>query len=164
MPHAYILLGSNLGNRLAYLAQAQQLIEAQCGNIVNKSGIYETAAWGITSQPSFYNQAIELDASLPAEDLMRALLHIEEQIGRVRSMKYGPRTIDIDILLIDGVVNNTPLLTIPHPFLHERRFALLPLAEIAPMLMHPTLQKNILQLLDECPDTLNVQKITPAAT
>ena len=90
---------------------------------------------------------------------MQSLLNIEEKIGRKRLIKYGPRIIDLDILLIESVILNTPLLTLPHPFLHERRFALLPLAEVAPLLLHPTIEKNISELLPDCIDTLEVIKL-----
>ena len=159
MQTAYLLLGSNLGDRLSYLEQAKQLIAVECGFITNQSSIYETAAWGITEQPSFYNQVIVLQTDLTPDTLMQSLLNIEEKIGRKRLIKYGPRIIDLDILLIESVILNTPLLTLPHPFLHERRFALLPLAEVAPLLLHPTIEKNISELLPDCIDTLEVIKL-----
>ena len=159
MHTAYLLLGSNLGNRLSYLEQAKQLITVACGSIINQSSIYETAAWGITTQPSFYNQVIVLQTNLAPDLLMQTLLNIEEQIGRKRTIKYGPRIIDIDILLIDSLIQTTALLTLPHPFLPERRFALLPLAEVAPLLLHPLANKTILELLQDCTDTLDVKKV-----
>ena len=131
----------------------------ECGFITNQSSIYETAAWGITEQPSFYNQVVVLQTDLTPDTLMQSLLNIEEKIGRKRLIKYGPRIIDLDILLIESVILNTPLLTLPHPFLHERRFALLPLAEVAPLLLHPTIEKNISELLADCNDTLEVIKL-----
>ena len=121
--------------------------------------MYETAAWGITEQPSFYNQVIVLQTNLSPDNLMQSLLNIEEQIGRKRTVKYGPRIIDIDILLIDSLIQTTDLLSLPHPFLLERRFALLPLAEIAPLLFHPLANKTILELLQDCTDTLEVKKV-----
>ena len=128
MNTAYLLLGSNLGDRLSYIYQAKRLITSECGNITIESGIYETAAWGITEQPSFYNQVVVLQTELAPSLLMQTLLTIEEKIGRKRIIKYGPRIIDIDILLADSLIINTPLLITPHPFLQKRRFALLPLA------------------------------------
>lgn len=162
MHKAYLLTGSNLGNRIAYLQQAIQLIEQYCGNVMSVSSFYQTAAWGLTDQPDFYNQALLLHTTLEPAILMQTLLNIEAQIGRRRSIKMGPRIIDIDILLIDDKVINTPLLTVPHPYLAERRFALLPLAEIAPGAMHPVLQKPVAELLEACPDTLDVHKIYAA--
>ena len=120
--------------------------------------MYETAAWGKTNQPSFLNQALELDTSLTAAQLIRCLLKTEKMMGRVRVEKYGPRIIDIDILLFNNEIHNNHLLKLPHPEMQNRRFALLPLAEIAPDVMHPVLNKSIVELLNECPDLLEVKK------
>ncbi len=160
MNTAYLLIGGNLGNRSAYLQQARELIEQSCGNIVHSSAIYETAAWGFTDQPSFYNQALALETPLSPERLMQQLLDIEADMGRIRSIKLGPRIIDLDILLIDALVISSGLLTLPHPALPQRRFALLPLCEIAPSLMHPVMHKTVTQLLEACTDALDVQKKT----
>lgn len=159
MHTAYLLTGSNLGDRFSYLHLAYTLIQQQCGVVQAASSFYQTAAWGLTDQPDFYNQALALHTRLKPEALMQTLLNIELAIGRKRDIKMGPRIIDIDILLLDEEVINTGLLTVPHPFLAERRFALLPLAEIAPAVVHPVLHKTVLQLLDDCPDTLDVNKI-----
>ena len=160
MHKAYLLLGTNLGNKIAYLQQAYQLIQTLCGKVYSQSSIYETAAWGLTNQPSFYNQVLVIETQLLPEILMQTLLLIEEKIGRIRTIKFGPRTIDIDILLIDDLINNTPLLILPHSALSQRKFALMPLAEVAPQLYHPIEKKTISQLLVACLDTLDVQKIT----
>ncbi|MEN9685279.1 MAG: hypothetical protein RLZZ28_1065 [Bacteroidota bacterium] len=157
---AYLLIGGNLGNREAYLAKAAHLIEQTCGNIVHYSAIYETEAWGFTDQPGFYNQCLALATDLSAENLLKQLLQIELDMGRVRGIKMGPRIIDLDILLYDQEVVSGNLLTLPHPSLPYRRFALLPLAEIAPDLNHPVLHLSISALLANCPDQLNVQKKT----
>ncbi|NCT93480.1 MAG: 2-amino-4-hydroxy-6-hydroxymethyldihydropteridine diphosphokinase [Chitinophagaceae bacterium] len=158
MNTAYLLTGGNLGDRMAHLDQAARLIEQNCGLILQRSPVYETAAWGLNQQPPFLNQAIALQTSLAPEALMTKLLQIETGMGRIRTVKMGPRTIDLDILLIDDLVYNTPLLTLPHPALPDRRFALAPLADIAPTLVHPISGKNITQLLLECTDPLDVQK------
>jgi 2-amino-4-hydroxy-6-hydroxymethyldihydropteridine diphosphokinase len=158
MNTAYLLIGGNLGDRAAYLAEAVTQISARCGRVTNTSSLYETAAWGNTNQPAFYNQAICVETILEPETLLERLLTIEIEMGRVREEKYGPRTIDLDILMIDDKVLDTPTLTIPHPQLQNRRFALLPLVEIAPELHHPVLEKTIHELLLNCPDTLDVQK------
>lgn len=164
MSTAYLLIGGNLGNRSIYLQEAREHIRQSCGNIVHSSAIYETAAWGLEEQPSFYNQALAIHTTLAPEALMQALLEIEQKMGRVRVIKMGPRTIDLDILLIDDLVMDTGLLTLPHPSLHLRRFALMPLCEIAPEQVHPVLQKTIRQLLDLCTDKGDVQKKSiPAA-
>ena len=158
MNTAYLLIGGNLGDRAAYLAEAINQISAQCGRVISTSSIYETAAWGNVNQPAFYNQAVKLVTILSPEALIERLLAIENEMGRVRTEKYGPRTIDLDILMINDIVIDTPTLTIPHPQLHNRRFALLPLQEIAPALHHPVLNKTIHELLLNCLDTLDVQK------
>lgn len=158
MSIAYLLIGGNLGDRLAYLQKAGTLIEQNCGNIVHSSAIYETAAWGLRDQPGFYNQALALETRLTPEDLMRRLLAIELEMGRERTLKMGPRIIDLDILLMDGLTMQTDLLTLPHPALPFRRFALLPLCEIAPEYLHPVLHKTIRELLAACTDELDVQK------
>lgn len=153
-----MLTGGNIGNRLAYLEQARQLIAQHCGRIMKYSSVYETAAWGLMDQPAFYNQALALETQLTPDQLMRELLRIEEEMGRERTVRMGPRTIDLDILLIDQQIITDPLLTVPHPALPDRRFALLPLTEIAGELIHPVLHKTIRQLLEDCKDQLDVQK------
>ncbi len=158
MNTAYLLIGGNLGDRAAYLAEAVNQISARCGRVTSSSSLYETAAWGNPNQPAFYNQAICVKTILEAETLLERLLAIELEMGRVREERYGPRTIDLDILMIDHTILDTPTLTIPHPQLQNRKFALLPLNEIAPALHHPVLDKTIHQLLLICPDTLDVQK------
>ncbi|MDP1811450.1 MAG: 2-amino-4-hydroxy-6-hydroxymethyldihydropteridine diphosphokinase [Sediminibacterium sp.] len=158
MKTAYLLIGGNLGNRYAYLQKAVSLIQQFCGKIVHSSGVYETAAWGKTDQPAFYNQAIALETALSPNDLMLKLLEIETVMGRERKEKLGPRIIDLDILLIDHLILATTLLQVPHPALPFRRFALLPLFEIAPKIIHPILHKTIAQLLADCSDELDVQK------
>lgn len=160
MNRAYLLIGGNLGNRSAYLNEAIVHIQQFCGNIVHSSAIYETAAWGKTDQPNFYNQALAIDTDLTPEELMQKLLDIEAQMGRIRSEKLGPRIIDLDILLIDDLVIHTENLQIPHPSMAFRRFVLLPLCEIAPDLVHPFSLKKMTQLLAECTDELDVQKKT----
>jgi 2-amino-4-hydroxy-6-hydroxymethyldihydropteridine diphosphokinase len=158
MNTAYLLIGGNLGDRAAYLQEAVKHIEARCGSITGTSSIYETAAWGNTNQPAFYNQAIKIITPLSPASLLDQLLAIELEMGRVRTQKYGPRTIDLDILMIDDKVLDTPALTIPHPQLQNRRFALLPLFEMAPSLLHPIFNKTVSELLVNCTDTLDVQK------
>ena len=158
MNTAYLLIGGNVGDRAANLQTALRRIAETCGTITSTSSLYETAAWGNTNQPSFYNQAVVVNSPLSPEALMDQLLDIELEMGRIRTQKYGPRTIDLDILMIGNLVLNTQKLTIPHPQMHNRRFALLPLAEVAPTLTHPLSDQSIEVLLQNCPDILDVQK------
>lgn len=155
---AYLLTGGNLGNRENNLALAKELIDQQCGRVTLASFLYETAAWGNTDQPSFLNQVLQLETKLTARQLIRRLLKIERQMGRERKERYGPRIIDIDILLFNDEVHHYPLLKLPHPEMQNRRFALLPLAEIAAGAVHPVFHKTIRELLEECTDQLAVKK------
>lgn len=156
---AYLLIGGNIGDRAAHLEQATSLIAGCCGSVVHRSPVYETAAWGNTQQAAFLNQALELYTTCLPEALMSQLLQIEERMGRIRGERYGPRTIDIDILLFNNDIQSTPLLTLPHPEMHKRRFALQPLADIAPGVQHPVLKKSVADLLAECPDGLPVKRV-----
>ena len=158
MNRAYLLTGGNLGDRNQNLTTAREFISKQCGEIIAASSLYETAAWGNTDQPAFLNQALEIVISLNARQLIRRLLKVETMMGRVREEKYGPRIIDIDILLFNDEKHNYQLLKLPHPEMQNRRFALLPLAEIAPDIVHPVLNKTITELLKECKDELSVKK------
>jgi len=160
MNTVFLLTGGNLGNRFENLELAYKQIQQTCGPIISRSAIYRTAAWGVYEQPDFYNQALELQTFLPPDALMLALLSVEEKMGRKRTVKMGPRIIDIDILLMNDMIYNSSILTIPHPHLHERRFALTPLAEIAANVMHPVFKKSIRDLLHACTDTLSVYKIS----
>lgn len=156
---AYLLIGGNEGDRLAYLQETVRRIETPDTRIVRQSAVYETAAWGKTDQPAFLNQALVLETSLDAPALLRQLLATEEQMGRVRYQRYGSRTIDIDILFFNSAVIRLPELIIPHPEIARRRFALMPMDEIAPGYVHPVLGKTIHELLNQCPDKLEVKKL-----
>lgn len=159
MNKAYLLTGGNIGDREEQLATARQLITQACGTITGSSSLYETAAWGNTDQPAFLNQALAIETMLTARQLLRHILKIERQMGRVRKEKYGPRIIDIDILLFNNEIHNYPLLKLPHPELQNRRFALLPLGEIAAETVHPVFHLTIEQLLAACTDVLEVKRI-----
>ncbi len=159
MNRAYLLTGSNLNNPETQVALAFQLVEEHCGKIIAASSLYGSAPWGIRDQPEFINQAICLETNTSAAILLKQILAIEKEMGRERLFKMGPRIIDIDILLFNDDIIDEPGLTVPHPLLPQRRFALEPLAEIAPLIVHPVLKKDIQKLLQECTDPLNVYKI-----
>lgn len=159
MNEAYLLAGGNMNDRLFFLSKAKEAIEKNCGNIIKESSVYETAAWGIEAQQSFLNQALHVKTELSAQNLLTTILKIEETLGRKRELKYGPRTIDIDILLFNEEVIDVPGLKIPHPQMQYRRFVLEPLNELAAEKIHPVLRKTIHQLLQDCADTLKVNKI-----
>ena len=157
MPKLYLLLGGNLGDRILYLQQARESIDRLVGSITRTSKVYETAAWGKTDQPTFLNQVLEVHTTLSPEEVLQSINAIEHELGRIRQEHWGARVIDIDILFYDDLVQQTQRLTIPHPQLHLRRFTLMPLAEIALDLVHPVLGKSITQLLESCPDELEVK-------
>ncbi|MFD1255872.1 2-amino-4-hydroxy-6-hydroxymethyldihydropteridine diphosphokinase [Mucilaginibacter terrae] len=158
MINVYLLLGSNLGNRHLFLKQAAAYIEAQAGSIVQYSGIYETKSWGKTDAPDYLNQVLLINTVLKPLALLNKLLEIELLLGRKRDEKWGSRTVDIDILFYDNQIINEPELTVPHPQLHNRRFTLVPLVEIAPEWIHPVLQKALIKLYNELKDDLQVKK------
>jgi 2-amino-4-hydroxy-6-hydroxymethyldihydropteridine diphosphokinase len=155
----FLLLGTNLGDRFENLKKAKDHISNEVGNILQESSVYKTAPWGDVQQPDFFNQVIEVQTTLLPEALLEKTLHIEKQMGRIRDQKWGPRTIDIDILFYDEKVVASSSLIIPHQSLHLRRFTLVPLVEIAGEFKHPILEKNLKLLLEECPDKLPVEKI-----
>ncbi len=160
MNKAFLLIGGNMGNREAYLDKARQEIERRCGNILKESSVYETEAWGIRDQQNFLNQVLEVETQDSAMELLRKILGIEEDLGRKRELKFGPRLIDIDILFFNSDVVCVEGLRIPHPEMQNRRFVLVPLAEIVPEKMHPVLKKTVTELLQQCPDDLEVIKVT----
>ena len=154
---AFLLLGSNMGDRMRNLDRAAELLSSY-GRIQSESATYETAAWGKTDQDAFLNRAIALLTSLEPEALLDALKSIEREIGRTATVTWGPREIDIDILVTDSITYASPRLTIPHPRLSERRFALKPLAEIAAELQVPGTGKTVSGLLEVCSDPLEVRR------
>ncbi|MGI9138534.1 MAG: 2-amino-4-hydroxy-6-hydroxymethyldihydropteridine diphosphokinase [Sediminibacterium sp.] len=160
MNNAYLLIGGNLGDRLDNLKNAIQQIEMQIGKIISISAIYETAAWGFTELPPFLNQALQIQTSLSATDLMRQLLAIELFLGRERSIPLGPRSIDIDIIYFNEDIIQNDVVCIPHPRMEQRNFVLIPLNEIAPNFLHPILNIPTSTLLKQCKDLSHVYKKT----
>lgn len=157
----FLLLGANLGDREMTLRRAADLIMERIGPVVQRSDLYETAPWGITDQPSFLNQVVVLETQLEPEVVLQQTQAIEQELGRVRLEKWGARTIDIDILYYDQLIQLTDQLTIPHPYLHQRRFTLVPLAQVAPDYVHPILKKTSVELLTECDDNGEVTLFMP---
>lgn len=153
LKRAYISLGSNSGNRAENLQNAVAIIKDRAGEIAKVSPVYTTPAWGFEGD-DFLNACIAIDTELHPQELLEVLLSTEKSLGRIRTEQtgYQSRSIDLDILFYDGEVIDEPDLKIPHPHLQKRRFVLQPLADIAPQLFHPVLKKEILELLDICPD------------
>jgi 2-amino-4-hydroxy-6-hydroxymethyldihydropteridine diphosphokinase len=148
----FLGLGSNLGNRAKNLLMAQKLIEVKIGKTLSKSSIYETTAWGITEQNAFLNQVLEIETILSPSALLHLVLKIEKDMGRIREIKWGERSIDIDVLYYNKEIISTENLAVPHPFIQERKFVLVPLCEIAPAFIHPKLEQSNLELLKNCQD------------
>ena len=155
----YLLLGTNLGDRAANLKQATQRIEELVGPVAESSSYYETAAWGVTDQPAFYNQVVRVETTLGHEAMLRTLQEIERQLGKVKVGHWRERLIDLDILYYGNRVVRTPWLTLPHPQIQYRRFTLVPLVELAPRFVHPVLGQTQRELLAGCADELAVTRV-----
>ena len=146
MHTVFLGLGSNLGDRSANLGEAIRRLAPQA-LVASESPIYETPPWGEENQPAFLNMAVKANTDLPPMDLRNHVKQIEADMGRVPSYRWGPRSIDIDILLYDDLILNSPRLIIPHPRMHERGFVLVPLDAIAGGVMHPVLKLSVHELL-----------------
>ncbi len=155
----YLLVGTNLGNRSDNLNLALQKISELIGNILQTSSIYETAAWGKTDQPDFYNLALEIATTKDPREVLNLLQSIEKEMGRIRVERWEERIIDIDILYFSDQIINSPQLTVPHPEIPNRRFTLEPLNEIASDFVHPFLHKSNREMLSDCKDKLTVKRI-----
>lgn len=157
MNSVYLLIGGNLGDRIENLLLARSYIEKELGDIVRSSSIYETASWGIAGQPDFLNQVLLVQTKYNPERTMQLILSVENKMGRVRTQKNASRVIDIDILFYNDEIIDVPGLTIPHPEVQNRKFALIPMSEIAPDHVHPVFKKTIKHLLSTSPDRLEVK-------
>lgn len=172
MTTTYLLLGTNIGDRKCHLAQALDLLSES--SLMEElfpgarrhlrpeqlSAVYETAAWGKIEQDDYLNQVVSVSTDLPPRELLRLISEIEIRMGRVRKKIWEPRIIDLDILFYGSLVITEERLSIPHPHLHHRRFALTPLADIAPDFLHPVIGKTVRELLESCEDPLSVRKYT----
>lgn len=154
MNKIFLITGGNVGDRKKNLETAADLIEKCIGKIIIQSKMYETEAWGITNQPSFYNQVLVIESQFPARKALNEILKIEAEMGRKRTVKNAARIIDIDILFFNDDIVNEENLLIPHPEIPNRRFVLMPLNEIAPDMLHPGLKKTMKELLAESKDHL----------
>jgi 2-amino-4-hydroxy-6-hydroxymethyldihydropteridine diphosphokinase len=161
MVRTFLSLGSNLGNRKTHLDRAVEQLRAEGVVVRNSSSVYETEPVGFAEQPWFLNQVVEAETALTPEGLLSACHSVERREGRVRAFRNAPRTLDLDILLYGTSILADPDLVIPHPRMAERRFVLAPLAEIAPLLIHPGLQRTIGSLLEECQDPSTVRVYSP---
>ena len=159
MHFAYLLTGSNLGNRELLLQNAIRELNINAGEVVQSSSIFETEAWGQKGLPSHLNQALLINTALEPLALLKVIHEIEERLGRVRKEKWGVRVIDIDIIYFDDQIIDLPDLQIPHPLVQERNFALAPLSELAPGFIHPIMGKTNLELLQASNDALEYKRL-----
>jgi 2-amino-4-hydroxy-6-hydroxymethyldihydropteridine diphosphokinase len=158
MTTGYLSLGSNIGDRAANIERAIAALPAHGVRVIKQSRLYETEPVEMREQDWFLNGVVEIETDLQPQELMSALLGVEQSMGRQRLVPKGPRIIDLDILLFGSVILKQPQLEIPHPRMAERRFVLVPFAEIAPNVMHPTLSKTIRELLEITPDRSEVRE------
>ncbi|MEN6453636.1 MAG: 2-amino-4-hydroxy-6-hydroxymethyldihydropteridine diphosphokinase [Prolixibacteraceae bacterium] len=160
MARLFLLLGGNLGDKERTFAHARVRLEEELGNITQMSSVYETEPWGFRSDYLFWNQIILIETKWSPGEVLRKTKVIEQELGRVRKAeRYSSRLIDIDLLFYDDLVFHEPQLELPHPRIIDRRFVLEPLAEIAPNMLHPVFRQTIMELLENCSDTLSVKKM-----
>lgn len=159
MKGIYLILGSNLGNKYLSIKKAIDLIRERIGTVEKKSSFYDTEPWGFEKQPNYLNQVIEINTKLLPTELLQQINRIEVELGRVRNEKWRERILDIDILYYHDKILKNDEIEIPHSQIPNRNFVLIPLCEIASEEVHPITGKTQKQMLDECPDTLNVVKV-----
>lgn len=157
MKIVFLGIGTNLGSRERNLSEALAMISENIGKIVKSSSVYESEPWGFKSDDKFLNMVVKVETPLSASGLLGRILMDEVLLGRIRAGKqYSSRKIDVDILFYDDLILDEESLRIPHPRLHERKFVLIPLCEIAPEFVHPVLKKSVTELLEMCEDKSKV--------
>jgi 2-amino-4-hydroxy-6-hydroxymethyldihydropteridine diphosphokinase len=161
MSTVYVGIGSNLGNRRKNCNRAVKLLEEKGIVVKKRSSVYETEPWGVKEQPLFLNMAVEIETALPPRKLLDIIRDIEKEVGRERTFHWGPRIIDLDILLYNNRVILERQLKIPHPFLHRRAFVLKPLDEIAPDIMHPVLKISVHEMLQRIEHRAENSHVSP---
>ncbi len=160
MSKVFLGIGTNLGDRELNLEKAVEKIGEHIGRILQSSSVYETPPWGFDAENDFLNMVVSVETSLTPSEIIKKIVAIESMLGRERDQnRYSSRVIDIDILLYDDLVITEKGLKIPHRLMHERRFVLVPLCELAPDLIHPILQKSMSLLLEECRDRSKISKL-----
>ena len=158
---AYIGMGSNVGNKLLQCQKAiSEILRIDRHRLLAQSSFYKTQPFGYTAQDWFVNGVIKIETDLEADELLRSLKEIESRLGRQKTVRWGPRVIDLDILFYDEEQIRSEELQIPHPRLHDRQFVLVPLAEIDPHLIHPVLKKTIQHLLNQLQKDHGVEKLS----
>ncbi len=160
MHEVFLGIGGNIGNKAKNFSKVYELIENKLGKITSYSSVYESKPWGFHAEENFWNQVLVIETVLAPERLLQEIHEIEQEFGRTREIgKYTSREMDIDILYYDDLYLETGDLIIPHPLIHQRRFVLVPLAEIAPDKKHPLLRLNSVQMLETCKDESILKQI-----
>lgn len=161
MNQVFLGLGTNVGDKMYQINEAIVQLSKVMGKVTAQSSIYASQPWGLTEQDDFLNAVVQMETTLNVEEVLQKIQIIEHNMGRDRTIKWGPRTIDIDILFYNNDLINTDQLSVPHPLLQDRLFVLQPLLEIAPQYIHPKIGLSIHTLIDNCTDPLKVQAIIP---
>ena len=159
MAIAYFNLGSNIGERRVNIEKALELLDSYGIKVLEKSSFYDTEPWGLSHQANFLNIVVKAETEMDPQALVTLCGETERQLGRIDSIRWGPRVIDVDLLLYDDVIVDEEKCTVPHYLMHKRKFVLVPLVEIAPSVMHPVFKKTASELLEECEDNGVVERV-----